>query len=95
MANFKLKKYSKDTIRHKENIYKKHLKEEFDDILLTKITLNDYEHYLASKIEQGYSRGTVLTTQQSMKAIMNVAVKHEKISKNRLLNVVYLRLKKA
>ncbi|MBC2158690.1 tyrosine-type recombinase/integrase [Listeria booriae] len=87
MANFKLKKYSKDTIRHKENIYKNHLKEEFGDRLLTKITLNDYEHYLASKIEKGYSRGTVLTIHRSMKAIMNAAVKHEKLSKNRLLNV--------
>lgn len=87
MEIFRAKDYSKDTIKNKETMYKNHIKEQFGNIPLQKIALDYYEKYLLSKLKEGYSRNTVLGIHRTMKAIMNAAVKYEKIDKNRLKNI--------
>lgn len=90
MEFFKQKNHSNDTIRHKENIYKNHIKPVFGKRKLESIRLDEYEKFLYAKINnpiENLSINTVKTIHRSMKAIINAAVKYEKLYRNKLIHI--------
>lgn len=87
MTLFEKKSHSKDTIRHKWTIFNYHLRPAFGTYKLSKIKLDIYEKFLLEKLMDGLSVNTVITIHKNMKAILNAAVRYEKLDKNRLVNI--------
>ena len=69
-----------------DNMYNWHL-HEFNNITLTEITLMRYQDFISSKLEI-LSCGTVKEIHSRMMAVMNSAVKHDILRKNKLNDVV-------
>lgn len=69
-----------------DNLYKNHIKPKFGSILLKNLDRNEYEFFIAEKL-QNHTRYTVQTLNSSFMALLNDAVKNGNLLSNRLKGV--------
>ncbi|HEW8569140.1 TPA: site-specific integrase, partial [Streptococcus pneumoniae] len=69
-----------------DNLYKNHIKAKFGSILLKNLDRNEYELFIAEKL-QNHTRYTVQTLNSSFMALLNDAVKNGNLLSNRLKGV--------
>ena len=69
-----------------DNLYKNHIKPKFGSILLKNLDRNEYELFIAEKL-QNHTRYTVQTLNSSFMALLNDAVKNGNLLSNRLKGV--------
>ena len=69
-----------------DNLYKNHIKPKFGSVLLKNLDRNEYELFIADKL-QNHTRYTVQTLNSSFMAVLNDAVKNGNLLSNRLKGV--------
>ena len=69
-----------------DNLYKNHIKPKFGSVLLKNLDRNEYELFIAEKL-QNHTRYTVQTLNSSFMALLNDAVKNGNLLSNRLKGV--------
>ena len=69
-----------------DNLYKNHIKPKFGSVLLKNLDRNEYELFIADKL-QNHTRYTVQTLNSSFMALLNDAVKNGNLLSNRLKGV--------
>jgi integrase len=72
------------TIHQKTTYYNKHLKEPFGDKRMVDIKRNAYQNYIDALVIKGLADATIRTINSVMQVILNDAVKHDVLDKNRL-----------
>lgn len=79
--------WSADTLNKINGYYKNHLRE-FDNIPIQKITLHSYQQFINKKLyKDNLSLSTTKALHSQIMAIMNSAVRHEVLKKNKLNQV--------
>lgn len=73
--------------------YENHLSH-FSDKWITRITLMDVQQFVNLKLKEGLAVSTVKNIYKTMMQIMNAAVKHDLIVKNKLIYVVFPKAEK-
>ncbi|MDV3519267.1 tyrosine-type recombinase/integrase, partial [Lentilactobacillus otakiensis] len=77
-------KWRPATIAQKDMYFAKHLKPVFGNMALTDISRQQYQHFIDSKVKDGYAKTTISTINSVMQIIMNAAERNDVISKNKL-----------
>lgn len=85
--------WSLTTKKRIESEYKNHLIY-FQNKCITKITLITVQEFVNKKIKEGLAVSTVKNIYKTMMQVMNTAVKHDLIAKNKLIYVVFPRMEK-
>ncbi|AEB73713.1 site-specific integrase [Lentilactobacillus buchneri] len=80
-------KWRPATIAQKDMYFAKHLKPVFGNMALTDISRQQYQHFIDSKVKDGYAKTTISTINSVMQIIMNAAERNDVISKNKLKDI--------
>ena len=87
--DIKSQSWSLDNEHRIVSLVNSHLAPAFNNRILNKLTPRDMQNFINQKFENGYALSTVKSMHKTMMAIINSAVEHERLTKNKLKKVTF------